>query len=360
MQKQNATAFGTYELRLPVGRRWTRGFTLVELLVVIAIIGILVALLLPAVQTAREAARRMQCTNRLRQVGLASLTFESANRNLPPGSYYSLGPRAPAPGGNFLTEIMPYMELSTVIDSLDQSDYYTDGGATNTPNELKIATLSFQEFICPSDPVAGNPFVDDAEFSGRNPRQAQMTWYVGSMGTTIPDSVSLLIGDIPSSGPVDPVIQVAVGCNFGSNDQFNCAPCVTNSRLQCSDDDQCGGLVCRHHEGVPLRKASDGVSKTFLAGETIPSHIIFNTVFSENFVVSSTVTPINLFESDNRARRQPRTYPRTSGFKSWHTGGVNMVYGDGHVTFISEGIDYLTYNAMGSRNGNEIADGDAN
>jgi len=329
-------------------------FTLVELLVVIAIIGILVGLLLPAVQSARESARRTQCLNNLRQIGLACLNYEQAQGTLPIGSYYRVDDRPP--GGNYITEIMPYMELGTIVDSIDRTTFITNGGRTDTPNEQLIAELVIDGLICPSDEKASEPIVDDVEFSGRNPRQASMLWYTGSMGTTIPDFLSLLAGVTPPPEPGGApgrsmAEQLAVGCNFGTEGGLSCAPCRT--RGQCVDDALCGGLICRSIEGVALRKVTDGLSKTFLAGETIPSHIIFNSVFSENFVVSSTLTPINLFESDNRDRRVPRTYPLTSGYKSYHPGGAHLLFGDGSARLIQETIDYALYNAMGSRAGRE-------
>ena len=117
------------------------------------------------------------------------------------------------------------MELGTIIDSLDRTNFYTNGGATNTPNELVIASLVIPQLICPSDEKGGDPIIFDIEFSGRNPRQASMLWYVASMGTTIPDSVSLL-SQIPIDGSVDssfpPPVQVAMGCNFGTQGEFNC------------------------------------------------------------------------------------------------------------------------------------------
>ena len=107
-------------------KRLNRGFTLVELLVVIAIIGILVALLLPAVQTAREAARRTQCLNNLRQVGMAALNYESANRRFPPGylagddflnnpDSFGTAPKLHQWNGPF-TNLLPYFEADTTHD----------------------------------------------------------------------------------------------------------------------------------------------------------------------------------------------------------------------------------------------------
>lgn len=344
-----------------------RGFTLVELLVVIAIIGVLVALLLPAVQAARESARRSQCLNNLKQVGLACLNYESSKGHLPPGSYYDVAfrERLPPPGGNYITEIMPQMELGSIVDNIDRSQYFSNANTrVDTPNERAIAELVFPQLICPSDERAGDPIVDDIEISGRNPRQASMLWYTASMGTTIPDSVSLLVasGLTPTNGSVAAPVQVATGCNFGTRDSASCAPCRTNNRITCSDDGLCGGLICRSAVPRELREVPDGLSSTFLAGETIPFHTYFNSIFSENFVVSSTVTPINLFEPidpvKQRPIRSPRIYPLTSGFKSWHPGGANMTMGDGSVRFVQETIDYFLWNAYGSPAGSEVLEGD--
>ena len=90
-----------------------RGFTLVELLVVIAIIGVLVALLLPAVQSAREAARRGQCTNNLRQIGLAVHNYEDTWKAMPPGSYHGVF-------GTWLLHILPFMEQTSLHQQIRQ------------------------------------------------------------------------------------------------------------------------------------------------------------------------------------------------------------------------------------------------
>lgn len=343
-------------------------FTLVELLVVIAIIGVLVALLLPAVQAAREAARRSECLNKLRQVGLACLNYESSYGHIPPGSFYprrnTTDPKHPEyakpPGGNFITESMPFMELGNVVDQIDRSIYFADtirGNTETHPNERIIANLTFEQLICPSDERSSEPIVDDAEISGRNPEQAQMLWYTGSMGPTVQDAV------LPLS--TDP--DLAMGCNFGNPfSTISCAPCYRPpNNITCRDPSVCVGMICRNTEGTALKKVTDGLSMTILAGETLPYHSFFNTVFAENFVVFSTLTPINNIDCagntmrdstgmciDNR-RTKARTYRETSGVKSRHPGGAQVVFADGHGRFLPEAIDIELYNALGTKSGVE-------
>ncbi len=98
-----------------------RGFTLVELLVVIAIIGVLVALLLPAVQAAREAARRIQCTNNMKQLGLAVLNYESAKKELPPA--YTVKPKH-----NYVAFILPYIEQGPLAGQYNLKKDWNDAG----------------------------------------------------------------------------------------------------------------------------------------------------------------------------------------------------------------------------------------
>jgi prepilin-type N-terminal cleavage/methylation domain-containing protein len=130
-----------------VVRSRAKGFTLVELLVVIAIIGILIALLLPAVQAAREAARRSHCLNNLKQLGLAIVNFESTNKTLPPGAIWGFPnedgslPQAPA-HHTWLTLILPYMEESALYDSTDLNAPAWGQAIVGTP---------VAELRCPSD-----------------------------------------------------------------------------------------------------------------------------------------------------------------------------------------------------------------
>ena len=127
-------------------QRSRRAFTLVELLVVIAIIGILVALLLPAIQAARESSRRSQCSNNLKQIGIALHNYELANKRLPPGARYKSGV---AGRGSIMLFLLPYLEEAAFASSinLNSPDLDTDVG----PSRTKIGSQNVATYICPSD-----------------------------------------------------------------------------------------------------------------------------------------------------------------------------------------------------------------
>jgi prepilin-type N-terminal cleavage/methylation domain-containing protein/prepilin-type processing-associated H-X9-DG protein len=139
-----------------LGRQRSPGFTLVELLVVIAIIGILVALLLPAVQAAREAARRAQCVNNLKQLGIAIQNLQTANRVLPPLAAYSGsmdllgdGPYRGVKGATIFYWMLPYLEETAVFDKAKKDGQMAVVAATVTG----VATIPIRALLCPSDPT---------------------------------------------------------------------------------------------------------------------------------------------------------------------------------------------------------------
>src|SRR4051794_28849189 len=135
----------------------SRGFTLVELLVVIAIIGILVALLLPAIQAAREAARRSQCQNHMKQLGLGTLNYESSQKKLPPCMYAALdsskGGRPVPVTHSTMQFLLPYMEETAVSAQWDMKKPWDDqtGGPTAV-NNLSLSNTKVPVFRCPTAP----------------------------------------------------------------------------------------------------------------------------------------------------------------------------------------------------------------
>ncbi len=159
-----------------------RAFTLVELLVVIAIIGILVALLLPGVQAAREAARRAQCQNNLKQAALACLNYESTNGTLPPGEVATADDeqRNNVKSG-WAIEILPYMEQQAVYDQYDftgNKSYRSTGTNASGVSNVQASQTFLPELLCPSDAL-GNTLITP---QGETPRQFAPTTYKAVSG----------------------------------------------------------------------------------------------------------------------------------------------------------------------------------
>ena len=315
-----------------------RAFTLVELLVVIAIIGILVALLLPAVQSAREAARRMQCGNNLKQIGLALHNYHTAHGTFPYGSGDCCGPRSDklSNGGVWTTMILPQLEQQNLHDKVD-FDLHTK----NLPQDVLDTVVP--GYICPSDGKAST-----AVFADRfhhNTTQAAGTWYTASMGPTIPDQCPFCPDGALNNASQDPPVYCCQGNNFGTLPGAGYGP---GSGV---------GMFSRYRKAISIDDVRDGTTNTIAIGETIPSQCTFISMFAVNFNVSPTTIPINTMESDGPGgNRAPGSYWwTTSGFKSRHPGGALFCMGDGSVHFLSETIDYRLYNELGTIAGGEVA-----
>lgn len=316
-------------------------FTLVELLVVIAIIGVLVALLLPAVQAAREAARRMQCTNNLKQIGLSLHNYENANKTLPPGSGYGRPEKVPT----WMVRLFPFFEQRGITTRYDFTQY-----ANVEPNLTLAKSVTIPTLICPSDEAASQPILLNRQQDGgsRNPVEAHGLWYTGSMGPTIPDRC--LFDTNPATLPF-----TCLGCAYGTltaatgtTPETARTPCSPLHPGSVNNKDSCAGIFCRRHTPTPLKTISDGLSNTFMVGETLPRHYVWNCVFCDNFPVSSTHIPPNSL-TEKYETNVDGNHARSSGFKSEHPSGLNMLMGDGSIHFISADIEYLTYNMLGSR-----------
>lgn len=286
-----------------------KGFTLIELLVVIAIIGILVALLLPAVQQAREAARRTSCKNNLKQFGLALHNYHDTHRTFPPGYVYRPGPS----GENILgfgwgAMILPFLDQSNLYSRFDWNAPIFD------PVNEQLRTRHLAVFLCPSDPISSDRFVE----MGPTPERYAMGCYVASFGP--PD--------------LDATQEKRDG-------MFS-----RNSRTRIAD-------------------VSDGLTNTLMAGERVNGpfrhpgshgvHVTYETTWSGavrewtepaddhgHMVLFQTGNVPNAPTSDDRDVSAP------------HIGIAQFLLGDGSVRPIGESIHFAVYQALSTRAGSEV------
>jgi prepilin-type N-terminal cleavage/methylation domain-containing protein len=322
---------------LPARRGHCSAFTLVELLVVIAIIGILVALLLPAVQAAREAARRAKCLNNLKNVAIGLQNYHSAHGKLPGGSLW-------VPSGIFARPmrftwagaIFPYIEEGSLYAQFN-TKFPLYSAVNKTAAETPVNL-----YICPSDPLGNTPLLSNRAWANHsNPAAAPGLWYVGCSGPTAPFYCVFGADLVPS--PNNPTCQ---GCNWGSSDSGTCigyqgAPFV--------------GMFGRDPRGVSFEEVSDGLSNTFMVGETLPGQSVYNCIHCHNNCVYPTHTPLNMPADDKGVGGSDGISRPAQGFRSLHPGGAHMAMADASVQFVAESIDYLVWNGLGTRAGAEVA-----
>jgi len=337
-----------------------RGFTLVELLVVIAIIGILVALLLPAIQAAREAARRSQCTNKMKQLGLAALNYESARKMLPyaytPNNSLFVPKAGACPGTtgaalasngmvhhNFFTFLLPYMEQSAIYDQIDFKQDWCSTVTNSKGTTNQVATSrDLEELLCPTAETRPNTYSTDYNVIAY----------------------------------IDPTKY--------------CTGLDASARVRRATDKLAGMITDTQSS---LRKVADGTSKTLMIFESAgrPNHYIGNRVlknlmYEENTGLAAPgagtiAKPTNSQWADDgvhKATEDARIWgleystvatlcpintsarvmncDNYQGVYSFHSGGANFVMGDGSVQFVNESIDPDTYVSMVTRAGGDQAE----
>ncbi len=337
-------------------------FTLVELLVVIAIIGVLVALLLPAVQAARESARRMSCVNNLKNIALACLNHEVSQGALPPGSINVITKQASGLG--WPVQILPYIEQSGVSQQALQ--IYNANAATADAYNSRMDELNKllpPMYLCASDPEL--PL--QAEKYGNADRKGMS--YAGVSGSYF------------SRTGVCPATK-------NGNDY-----CVTSGSALFGPNNFDGLLIM--DLPIELKQATDGLSNSLLIGERtyqirtwmIGAYWVGNadpplprrvtrpptgpqpaTAFfacknvNDRALLNHDPLTACYVGHDNSLGDRPQVpdgTPKTISvndlpFASRHPGGVNFCFGDGSTRFLNEDIDVDTYLALGSRNGGEV------
>jgi prepilin-type N-terminal cleavage/methylation domain-containing protein len=303
-------------------------FTLVELLVVIAIIAVLIGLLLPAVQKVREAAARVQCSNNLKQVGLACHSYHDANGQFPTSTLYKPATDPTAPNWSFLARLLPYIE---------QQNLYSQANIPANTIVQSQAQLAYQvkTFLCPSDPV-----------SNQGPRGGDRC-----------------VGGVPA-GLTN--IKGVSGANWGGGPVGSAAWWGTDS--QWVNPDRTGNYNgMRHGDGifwdqfiflgetpaVRITDVTDGTSNTFLLGEALASQCEENGWAHAFDALATCALDPNVKRADGSAY-DPEDWPNTMGFGSLHPGGVQFALADGSVHFISRDIPRTVYRALATRAGGEV------
>jgi prepilin-type N-terminal cleavage/methylation domain-containing protein/prepilin-type processing-associated H-X9-DG protein len=311
-----------------------RAFTLVELLVVIAIIGVLVALLLPAVQAAREAARRMSCSNNLKQIGIALHNHHDVKLFFPPGGVNT--------GGNgtrcyttWSIEILPYMEQQNLYDRYDQKQF------NEHPNNTFVTQSRVKPYECPADTLNGKK-----ERPATGPHQNK-DWMHGSYRANSGRS------DIANRhgrwDTFEPEFW-STGSPLAHNKEFRGPLHATGLGYNgVTFNDVVRRGVPVSWMGGPERMAdiSDGTSNTLMVGECtfldVPRRATFWAYTYASYNQSSvTIEPRTLNNYYNKCAQAPGLHGDQlckAAFGSNHTRGLNFVFCDGSVRFVSYNVD---------------------
>lgn len=322
-------------MMVPTGIRRARAFTLVELLVVIAIIGLLLAMLLPAVQMAREAARRITCANRLKQIGLALHGYHNAHRVFPPGNYTlnegtcMLGQATPdgedpQTGPNWAIIILPFLEQDSLHAAYD-FDTFNESEKNQRVRETAVAT-----YRCPSD---------------------ANTTHLEVPGSGPACEFALNVPFMP--GSYRAVAGRSDGKNFLDSAEYLKYPREWYGPLHT--------VGIRGLEPESIEDIRDGTSTTLLVGEsTTRTYTQFRTFWAYSYAfysVGSVVPQSRTLLGDYGQCRAMGGYGHSSpcmrGWGSGHPGGLQFVLCDGAVRFISTGVDMELLASMATIDGGE-------
>ena len=346
-----------------VTTRSRRGFTLVELLVVIAIIGILIGLLLPAINAAREAGRRAACLNKVKQIGLGLQNFASTFQTLPPGvSISSSGGSATRTiggkgGWSFLVKLLPFMEYDYLYKTLPLGGDPTDrGNSANNNSTMTVMDTSVKEFVCPSNA--------NQVFRNPNPPTEALTNYKGMAATT---RDSLKMAATPNGSPPygtatlhpDGVMAPGTGARFADIADGTSHTMVT---IESIDDTYSRWTVGTECMLVGLPKDSKLPSGTKPTGNYpffAPQG--FDNTFGDTSAVSqSGLRTFMMFDfspagADNGKYEDPgfAKNPPAYGPSSNHPAVINCGMVDGSIQAIAKRLDPAAFFFLITKNGSD-------
>jgi prepilin-type processing-associated H-X9-DG protein/prepilin-type N-terminal cleavage/methylation domain-containing protein len=282
------------------------GFTLVELLVVIAVLGSLIGLLLPAVQRVRETGRRMACSSKLRQMGLGVMNYELTKSFFPPGNdnYTPDQTTNPAREHAWSSFVLPFIDEVSLAARIDYSKKWNAPGGNDVASDVVLPL-----YVCPSGIERFPGKQDYAGISGYSDSHSVPLRNFSERG------VFLNTFFVDSSGPGDP--------------------------------------VKKYRPPVSPVMVSDGLSKTVLVAEAVDrSHDDrgWSTPSTEDMEDARWACGTNIVIQNSRVINDPNE----QSFRSRHPGGVNCLFGDGHVSFLHENVDAEVLYAICTRDGGEM------
>lgn len=331
-------------------------FTLVELLVVIAIIGVLIALLLPAVQQAREAARRMSCTNNLKQIGLALHNYASTYSEMFPNNGWAY------PGGypsdfSPLAKLLPMIEQENLQNLIDFNLYMGHPASADLPAPLQVAAgTRVESFLCPSDPSDG---INTLTMSGGTTINTAGTSYGMNVGSGLDDNYH------PGNGKENDGL-----CWIGSKIRFASITDGTSNTVVFAESPVGSGTAptsstpkpdfrkfrAQMSSGVNLAMTTNAIENGYSAIESSISSWSAN---RQNYWLRGSVptgpTLNGIFTPNYNCPDMVYGSSKATAARSYHPGGAMGCFADGSVRFMIDTVDGAAYRALWTRAGGEVA-----
>ncbi len=338
---------------IPSSSSQKRGFTLIELLVVIAIIGVLIALLLPAVQAAREAARRSQCTNNLKQIGLGLHNYHSANSSFPMGAslgYYNMGSRTTWNDWSAQAAMLPFLEQTALYNAANFMWAPEWGGTMAYTINSTVVNTVINSFLCPSDAYAG--------------KKGWINSYAGSQGTTTYNIHNGSTGMFTyqscySIADITDGTSNTVAFSEFLVSKWDKSRMAVTGRATMGGSGNSVGLNAFQIGYANIMSTAMMCQQAFLGGTSGNGPGSHWTTGAMGYTLFNTVIPPNgggkvTWSACRVGCCAQAQHAHFVNATSNHPGGVNVLHGDGSVKFLKSTIATNIWWAIGTRNGNEV------